>query len=103
MALRRQGRQGSILKIMEIICNYNETTGDITCTYPDSYNVISKEDGYFETIDAGGGENFVVQKFVSYGDLMVSLFLLLILLVIITKEIFYFWLSKSVRFKKYEL
>lgn len=88
---------------MDINCNYNEQTGDINCIYPENFNVLSQQDGYFETIDAGGGQSFVVQKFVSYGDLTISFFLFLIFLFILSREIFEFWLNKSVRFKKYEL
>lgn len=88
---------------MEINCNYNEITGEILCNYPDNYPVTTQQDGYFEIIDAGGGNTFVVQKFVNYGDLMISFLLFGLFLLIFTKYIFDFWFSRSVRIKKYEL
>jgi len=88
---------------MEIICNQNQTTGEIICQYPDNYNVINQNDQYYETIDSGNGQIFVVEKFVGYGDLMICLFLFIIILIMITSKIFDFWLPIINRFKKYEL
>lgn len=92
-----------INKKMNIDCNYNESTGDITCVLPENFSVMTKQDNYFEVIDAGGGENFVIQKFCNYGDLLISFFLFLIFLFMLLKTIYSFWFSRSIRIKKYEL
>lgn len=84
---------------MEIICESSEN--NITCVFPESLQV--KSENIEKIIVPEINETFLIDKSVSYGDLMITFFLVLVFLTIIFNIIFNFWLDKSFRIKKYEL
>jgi len=84
---------------MEIICESLEN--NITCIFPESLQV--KNENIEEIIVPEINETFLIDKSVSYGDLMITFFLVLVFLTLIFNIIFNFWLDKSFRIKKHEL
>lgn len=84
---------------MEIICESLEN--NITCIFPESLQV--KNENMEEIIVPEINETFLIDKSVSYGDLMITFFLVLVFLTLIFNIIFNFWLDKSFRIKKHEL
>lgn len=87
----------------EMICNYNLNGDELTCILPEPFQVLTDGDTYFETIDAGDGNYFVVDKTISYGDLTISFFLFILIVMFFSKIIFDLFFARSVRIKKYEL
>lgn len=87
----------------EMICTYNTAGDELTCVLPESFQVLTGGDSYYETIDAGDGNYFVVDKTISYGDLTISFFLFVLIVMFFSKIIFDLFFARSVRIKKYEL
>lgn len=86
-----------------MVCTYNISGDEFTCVLPEPFQVLTDGDTYFETIDAGDGNYFVVDKTISYGDLTISFFLFILIVMFFSKIIFDLFFARSVRIKKYEL
>lgn len=86
-----------------MLCTYNTSKDEFTCVLPEPFQVSTDGDSYYETIDAGDGNYFVIDKTINYGDLTISFFLFLIFILFFSKTIFDLFFARSVRHKKYEL
>jgi len=83
-------------------CVYDNLTETFECVLPDSFNVLTEKSDLLETVNSDVG-TFSVDKTITYGDLTISFFLFLFLLIYIFKIITKFFLGETVRIKKYEL
>lgn len=85
---------------MNINCVYDNLTETFSCELPEVFSVVSKDFYTQEIIDNETQETFYVSQSVSYGDLIVSFFLLLMFLFFLVKSIFKFVMPESIIIKK---
>lgn len=88
---------------MNYTCTYDNLTEQYTCELPDNFSVISKDINTIELVDQNTNESFFINQTITYGDLMISFFLVLFFLVYFFKSIASFFFPDTIRIKKYEL
>jgi hypothetical protein len=85
---------------MNFNCVYDNLTETFSCELPETFSVVSKDFYTQEIIDNETQETFYVNQTVTYGDLIVSFFLLLMFLFFLIKSIFNFIMPASIIIKK---
>ncbi len=85
---------------MTINCVYDNLAETFSCELPEDFSVVSKDFYMQEIIDNETQETFYVNQSVTYGDLIVSFFLLLMFLFFLVKSIFNFIMPSSIIIKK---
>jgi len=87
---------------MTINCLYDNINGTIDCDLPETFNTLTEKSDFLQSVQVSDKE-FTVDQVVTYGDLMTSFLIFLILLIMIFKIIFKFFLPDTIRIKKHEL
>lgn len=82
---------------MKIICEQNEN-GEIICEIPE---IVTQS----ETIKLveNNGHSFYVDEAMSYGEILMSFFLFVLVFLKVVNLLFSFFLNRSVRLRRYEL
>lgn len=86
---------------MNFNCTYDNINETFNCTLPDVFNTVSSR-AEAETLTLAETD-FKVDEIVSYGDLTISFFLFLILLIYIFEIITRYFITNTIRIKKHEL
>jgi len=86
---------------MNFNCIYDNINEVFDCTLPDVFNTVSSH-ADAETLTLAEND-FKVEEIVSYGDLTISFFIFLILLIYIFEIILKYFIIDTVRIKKHEL
>lgn len=74
---------------MTINCTYDAITGILNCDVP-----------YIVAVDAGNGQTAYVSTLWTGGEMLISLFLFILVLFFIGREIFFFFFPRVIRIKR---
>lgn len=84
---------------MKIICEQNEN-GEIICEIPE---IVTQSETIKLVDNNDNGHSFYVDEAMSYGEILISFFLFVLVFLKVVNLLFSFFLKRSVRLRRYEL